>query len=84
MNNSSPYPNLEEKLRKFGVIPVVSQGEATPATPEDLEKDASGVTFPNLHRRYETPGAKVSVSANHSFRYSFTNTEEERIENEIP
>ena len=31
--------------------PLVSNGYAKPATPEDIAKDESGVTYPNLHRR---------------------------------
>lgn len=29
-----------------------AQGQAKPATAEDLQKDAAGVTDPNLHRRF--------------------------------
>jgi hypothetical protein len=33
--------------------PVVGQGPATLASPEDLARDALGFTNPNLHRRVE-------------------------------
>lgn len=33
--------------------PQVSNGYAKLATPEDIEKDESGVTYPNLHRRID-------------------------------
>ena len=31
---------------------LFAQGQARPATAADLQKDASGVTNPNLHRRF--------------------------------
>ena len=33
--------------------PKLAQGQAVPATPEDLERDAVGITNPNLHRRID-------------------------------
>lgn len=33
--------------------PVETTGYAQPATAEDIEKDESGVTYPNLHRRID-------------------------------
>ena len=33
--------------------PQVSNGYATVATPEDIAKDESGITYPNLHRRID-------------------------------
>ena len=33
---------------------ILAQGEAKPATEEDLIKDAIGITHPNLHRRIDT------------------------------
>ena len=33
--------------------PQVSNGYATIATPEDIAKDESGITYPNLHRRID-------------------------------
>jgi hypothetical protein len=33
--------------------PTISNGYAKLATPEDIEKDESGVTYPNLHRRID-------------------------------
>lgn len=30
---------------------LLAQGQAKPATEEDLFRDASGITYPNLHRR---------------------------------
>lgn len=32
---------------------LFAQGQAKPATEEDLIKDASGITYPNLHRRID-------------------------------
>lgn len=33
---------------------LLAQGQAKPATDEDLIKDANGITHPNLHRRIDT------------------------------
>jgi hypothetical protein len=35
------------------VYPQVSNGYATVATPEDIAKDETGITYPNLHRRID-------------------------------
>ena len=32
---------------------LLAQGQAKPATEEDLFRDASGITYPNLHRRID-------------------------------
>ena len=34
-------------------FPKTAQGQAVPANAEDLEKDATGITNPNLHRRID-------------------------------
>ena len=39
---------------------LFAQGQAKLATPEDLEKDAIGVTKPNLHRRID-PDRVISL-----------------------
>lgn len=46
-SNPSVSPNL------IPGYPQVSNGYATIATSEDIEKDESGVTYPNLHRRID-------------------------------
>ena len=43
---------------------LLAQGQAKPATQEDLYKDASGVTYPNLHRRIDT-----DYSPRYEYRY---------------
>ena len=45
--------------------PKLAQGAAKPATTGDLVRDASGITYPNLHRRIDnenTPLAKGEVA----------------------
>lgn len=38
----------------------MAQGIAKPATPEDIEKEATGFTNPNLHRRVVDPEDRTS------------------------
>lgn len=42
---------------------LLAQGQAKLATEEDLIHDASGITYPNLHRRIDTDLALVEVEA---------------------
>lgn len=65
-------PNIEDLK--------LAQGPAKPATPEDIERDEGGITFPNLHRRIDDELAPIigeevahdkntlSVSAVNSYR----------------
>ena len=39
--------------------PQLAQGPAKPATPEDLERDATGITNPNLHRRIDNTPVEI-------------------------
>ena len=74
-----------------------AQGEAKPATPEDIEKDTQGITEPNLHRRIDEDRADrmkgevekdhytLSVQAVNSYRTTKHNThDEESTVSEIP
>jgi hypothetical protein len=42
--------------------PQLAQGPAKPATSEDLERDASGITNPNLHRRIDNSPIEITGS----------------------
>lgn len=42
---------------------LLAQGQAKLATEEDLLHDASGITYPNLHRRIDTDLALIEVEA---------------------
>lgn len=42
---------------------LLAQGQAKLATEEDLLHDASGITYPNLHRRIDTDLALIEVKA---------------------
>lgn len=60
--------------------PQIAQGQATPATAEDIARDEVGITDPNLHRRIDNettpvkPGElipdtyTIGVSALNSYR----------------
>lgn len=40
---------------------LLAQGQAKPATEEDLFRDASGITYPNLHRRIDTDLTQADI-----------------------
>lgn len=77
-------------------IPL-AQGPAKPATEEDLIRDASGITYPNLHRRIDDEGTplaegevapdqyEITVGAVNSFRTTkHTVHDESSTTSEIP
>ena len=41
----------------------LAQGPAKPATAEDLERDATGITNPNLHRRIDDTPVEIKFGA---------------------
>lgn len=47
-------------------MPKVGQGPATKATEEDLQKDASGFTTPNLHTRIISDSTEDNVPTDYS------------------
>ena len=52
-------------------IPL-AQGPAKPATEEDLIRDASGITYPNLHRRIDNECTPVADDELAPDQYSLT------------
>lgn len=41
---------------------LFAQGQAKPATPEDIQKDEEGVTDPNLHRRIRSGNSSTEFT----------------------